>query len=233
MTVTAPPSGAGRAGAGARASAVVAASLAALLGAALLLGAVGLLLGDALLRDGDGFHASPTERFTTQTYALTADPLDVRDEGAGWVLDTLATRVRIQAAAAGGPVFAGIARQHDIEGWLSGVAHERVTHVNFEPFGYDSAGRAGGAPRSLPTAERMWAASASGTGTQTLEWKVKRGRWGVVVMNADGRRGVTADVRAAVKARIVPIALNMVVVGLLALGGAALALRRSLAEGAR
>jgi hypothetical protein len=71
----------------------------------------------------------------------------------------------------------------------------------------------------------------TGTGRRTLEWSVEAGRWGLVVMNADGHRGVRADVRIAAKGRLVPIGTGMLVAGLLLLGGAALGLRAALREG--
>jgi hypothetical protein len=38
-----------------------------------------------------------------------------------------------------------------------------------------------------------------GTGTQRLDWDVKDGSWSVVVMNADGSRGVDTTISAGAK----------------------------------
>jgi hypothetical protein len=233
MTVTTPQSAPPRAWTGARGVAVVAASFAGLVALLMLLGALALLGTHAFMRDGDGFYASPIERFHTTTYALTAEPADVRTGPASWLLDALSARVRIRAAATGGPVFIGIARERDIDRWLGGVAHERVGNVRFHPFRYDSVQRSGTAPRTLPTEERFWAASVAGTGVRTLDWKVADGRWTAVVMHADARRGVTADVRLAAKANLVPVALGVLAVGLLILAGAVAALRALLRESPR
>ena len=54
--------------------------------------------------------------------------------------------------------------------------------------------RAGGAPRSPPSAQTFWAESASGSGEQTVEWDPQDGRWRVVVMNADASRGVSSEI---------------------------------------
>jgi hypothetical protein len=233
MTVTAPESTGPRPWSAARTGAVVAASLAVLVAAALIAGALALLGAHAFLRDDEGFYAYPTDRITTTTYALTGEPADVRAEPASWLLDELDARVRIRAATPGGPVFIGIAPQRNLDRWLSGVAHERVTDVRFSPFRYGSVSRAGTAPEGLPGEQRFWAASVSGTGAQTLEWRVTGGRWGAVVMNADGRRGVSAEVQIAAKAPPVAIALGIGVLGILVLGCAAVALRAALREGAR
>jgi hypothetical protein len=47
---------------------------------------------------------------------------------------------------------------------------------------------------AAPAAQDCWTASAHGSGPQTLTWKVRHGGWSIVVMNADGSRGVDAGV---------------------------------------
>ena len=54
-------------------------------------------------------------------------------------------------------------------------------------------------PRPRPAAQSFWAASATGSGSQALTWKTKSGEWSIVVMNADGSPGVSADVSAGAK----------------------------------
>ena len=48
----------------------------------------------------------------------------------------------------------------------------------------------GGTPGSPPATQGFWVASASGPGTQTVEWEPADGSWTVVVMNADGQPGI-------------------------------------------
>ncbi len=55
------------------------------------------------------------------------------------------------------------------------------------------AERQGGPPEGPPAEQTFWVASATGAGEQTLEWEPEDGSWNVVVMNADGSRGVAAD----------------------------------------
>ncbi|HSC51218.1 MAG TPA: hypothetical protein VLD16_13220, partial [Gaiellaceae bacterium] len=88
-----------------------------------------------------------------------------------------------------------------------------------------------GAPRAPPTAQSFWAASASGVGTQTLSWKVRDGDWSVVLMNADGSRGVAADVDLGAKLSfLLWVAIGLLIGGAFVVGGstalAVLAARR-------
>jgi hypothetical protein len=75
-------------------------------------------------------------------------------------------------------------------------------------------------PQAPPTEESFWAASASGVGTQTLTWKVRDGDWSVVLMNADGSRGVGADVDLGAKLSfLLWVAIGLLIGGVLVVGG--------------
>jgi hypothetical protein len=57
-------------------------------------------------------------------------------------------------------------------------------------------------------------------GTQTLTWKVRDGDWSVVLMNADGSRGVAADVDLGAKLSfLLWVAIGLVIGGVLVVGG--------------
>ncbi|MBA2360565.1 MAG: hypothetical protein H0V79_06475 [Actinobacteria bacterium] len=53
--------------------------------------------------------------------------------------------------------------------------------------------RRGGAPEGPHADQTFWAASTTGAGEQTLEWEPEDGSLNIVVMNADGSRGVAAE----------------------------------------
>ena len=114
------------------------------------------MLAHATARDSAGFYTSDTERFTTQTYALTSEGLqigDMRGQGADWALDAVDATVRVRASAPDGhPMFIGIAREADLDRYLTQVAHEEVTAVHSAPFAYDAVRRAGTAAPGVPAA---------------------------------------------------------------------------------
>jgi len=164
--------------------------------------------GLALWADGhkgaDGYISASTHRLGSGQYALTTDNLDVGNLPhflAGTGTDG---RIRLQVTSRkGAPVFVGIGRPAAVSRYLRHAAHDVVTDVSYSPFRMDRHVEPGGRP-SPPGAQRFWAASSSGTGRQTLDWRVHSGRWSVVVMNADGKRHIDADVRAAVKVPFLP-----------------------------
>jgi hypothetical protein len=179
----------------------------------IVLGAIGVLVGLALLAGGgfllwadrtqreDGYLTTPSERFETPTYALTRTRLDVETNGADWVLnDNWFGKIRIRGEGAEGKtIFMGIGPEPAVAKYLGNVAHASVEDVDFDPFRATYRSVAGGAPQGPPADQRFWVASASGVGTQTLTWKVRDGDWTVVLMNADGSRGVDADIDLGAK----------------------------------
>jgi hypothetical protein len=57
-------------------------------------------------------------------------------------------------------------------------------------------------------------------GTQTVTWKVREGDWSVVLMNADGSRGVVADIDLGAKLSfLLWVAIGSLIGGVLVIGG--------------
>ena len=85
----------------------------------------------------------------------------------------------------------GIGPARAVDAYLAGVPHSEVEDFNLNPFQptYEQVG--GATAPAPPGAQRFWAASATGS-PATLHWRVHRGTWSFVVMNADGSRGVVA-----------------------------------------
>lgn len=168
---------------------LVVGSIAALLAFALLAGGCAAVVVDRTQRDDDGFLMSPTEDFSTATYAIASENADVDLDGPDWATTDFLGTVRIRSESER-PVFVGIAREADVAEYLDGVEHAVVTEIDEEP---EYSERPGGAAEGRPAEQTFWAASATGAGEQTLEWEPEDGSWNVVVMNADGSRGVAAE----------------------------------------
>lgn len=145
-------------------------------------------------KDDAGYYTSKTGRITTSTSAIAVDDLDV--DGIPGNLGKLRLKV---SGRDGKPVFAGVARTRDVDAYLRGSAHATMTDVDFSPFDPTYRTTPGDGRPARPGAEDIWTASTEGTGTKTLDWKIKDGRWSLVVMNADASTGVDANVSAGAK----------------------------------
>ncbi len=198
--------------------------LVALVGFGLTAGGSALLWANGTQRDADGFFTTNTQRITTDTYALTAD-LDLGGEPRpdDWITELSLGTVRLDVEPTGdGPVFVGIGHQSDVAAYLRDVEHVHVSGPNANSHQERSPGTR---EPAAPQDQRFWKADVAGTGAQRLQWTVETGEWTVVVMNADGARGVAVDASVGGKTPLlVPLAVTLLVVGILAMIGGALML---------
>jgi hypothetical protein len=205
---------------------VVLGCLVSLVGLAALAGGVALLVADHTQRDSDGFFSSASERYRSGGYALVSDRLDVGTDGPDWVFEhgRLAT-LRVRGSnTSPRRLFIGIAPTKRVDRYLAGTSYDTVTDIDLEPFSLRYRPVTGTSAPRPPGATNIWAAAASGVGRQTLEWKVAKGDWSVVVMNADASRNVDTSISLGAKIRFVLwLGLGVLLFGLLVLaGGAAL-----------
>ena len=200
---------------------IVAGALSGALALALLRGGGGTCVG-ARIQAGPpgGYYSTGAKHLTTPTYALVSEGLDVGVDGP----DSLFRRGRlgtVRVTATGSrshPIFVGIAMQ---------VTDRLVSRDRLARRGDGLRGRPvlrdlrAACPRLHPLAapgkQTFWAAKASGSNRQTMSWKVAKGDWAVVVMNADATRGVRTNVSVGAE---VPLLLELGI-GLLAGGGLA------------
>jgi hypothetical protein len=187
---------------GGRIAAIVAGGVAAVLAIGFIAGGALLLWGDSK-KDDQGYLATGQDRYAASTYALASDRLDIDLDGAGWIMDRDDLgKVRLEVeSSADKPVFVGIARTSDVSDYLRGTSYTEVTDVDYSPFHASYRDRDNGGFRrpALPADQDFWAASAHGSGTQTIAWDIEDGDWSIVVMNADGSQGVDTDIRAGAK----------------------------------
>ena len=181
-------------------AAIVAAGATAVLSLGFLGTGAALLWADS---EGDrqGYISTDTERFSTGARALATENLDMALDGPGSLIDDGELgKLRVRAESNDGkPVFVGIARTSDVENYLRGTAHDVVTDVDVDPFDADYSAHPGDRKPAPPAQQGFWATSAQGDGERALTWDVDDGDWSVVVMNADGSRGVDAGVSAGVR----------------------------------
>ncbi len=131
-------------------------------------------------------------------------------------------RVRATATDPGESIFIGIGPEDDVRAYLDGVAYDVVEDFDVDPFRVDYRRVAGTQEPAVPSQQPFWAASASGSGRQAIEWPIEKGTWAIVVMNADGSAGVSVDLDLGAKVSfILWLAIGLLVAGgLLLLAGA-------------
>jgi hypothetical protein len=210
---------------GAKVATTIAGALLALAGVAVA-AVGGILLG---LFGGDGTVASGSHPLSTSRAALVSDVADIDDISS--VADIVGDpRIRITAHSADAeePLFVGIGRAAQVDRYLASVPKDVVTDFELDPFELTRKPRSGSRQPAPPADQDIWVASGTGTDSATLRWKVRDGDYRLVLMNADGSRGVDAKGDVALTASHVPtIAWSMIGGGVLLLlaGAATLSLR--------
>jgi hypothetical protein len=165
-------------------------------GIVLLLGAIVVAAGGAVLwqtgKSDGGYISSDTHRFDTTSHAIVTENFKVDSDVPRWLI----ARTRITATSSDGkPVFIGVARKRDVDAYLANVSRSQIRNLEYGSFRVDYTNRGGTASPARPASRSIWAASTSGTGDQQLTWRIRSGQWRVVLMNADGSSGVSADVK--------------------------------------
>ena len=179
------------------AAALMGAAITGLIAFALFLAGGLLLWANGHYKDADGYLTTGSARFASHGNALTTPSLEIGAGAPGFLLkaDRYGT-IRLAATSrARKPLFIGVARTRDVDAYLRGVPRSEVSDIDFAPAHARYTQHPGTRSPGRPAAQRIWAAS----GSHTLTWTVQRGDWSVVVMNADGSRGVAAAVSAGAK----------------------------------
>ena len=212
-----PPRGWSDLSGGGRALALVVAGITALFGiAAIAAGGVGIVL-DQTQRDASGYLMTSARPYSTNSYALVSASYRAGASNDWFVARDMLGTVRVRVSSAR-PVFVGIASESAIGSYLGNVAHAEGATLTTPSA--DLRTYPGGAPSTPPATQRLWAASASGVGVgeHTLTWTPQDGSWRIVVMNADGARGVTADVSVGARMPdLLTIAITVLGAGILLL----------------
>jgi hypothetical protein len=168
---------------------VLAGVVAGLVAFAFLVGGGALVAIDRTQRDADGYLMSPSENFSTPTYALVSERAQFDTDGAERAVDAFLGDVRVRGGS-DRAIFVGIGPAAAVDSYLATVEHESVT--GFEGSGVTYTISAGAAPSSAPADQTFWEVSTAGPGEQVLDWKLRDGDWRIVVMNHDAARGVSA-----------------------------------------
>jgi hypothetical protein len=183
----------------------------------------GVLLGLSADRDDGGFITGDRVSVASTTAAVTVEDIEIHPGSVYGREVTGLDQVRVTVTGPQErPLFLGVARQSDVDAWLRGTAHDQVSGF------YNRVGvryeRASGVARAVepPTSQLFWLASATGTGAVTLNWTPGDGAFALVLANADGTPGVTADATVAAKIPVLrPVGVGLLGVGLTLLAVAA------------
>jgi hypothetical protein len=198
----------------------------ATVGTGLALGAGGIFA----VAGSDGTFESGRAALSTPTTALVSDVARIQDTSEA---ATLIGQPRLKLSADGrdgARVFVGVAPAAAVDRYLAGAPVDEVTDFDVDPFTLDRTTHDGTAAPKAPADQSFWVASSAGH-SAAIDWKISDGDYKVVVMNADGSRGVSTDGDASLVLPNLPdITLVMLIAGLVMIGGGIALIVPSLAK---
>jgi hypothetical protein len=156
-------------------------------------GAVLAVVGD------DGTVGSGRHELSTPTAALVSEAAHIGNTDD--IASAVGTpKIGLESSAGGGKhVFVGVGPKADVDRYLAGVAVDRVTDLDLDPYKVHRDRQPGSARATPPASQSFWAEQSSGS-TANVDWNVSDGSYRFVVMNADGTPGVATDSRVDVGA---------------------------------
>jgi hypothetical protein len=143
----------------------------------------------------DDTVTSGTRRLSTSTNALVAALNDIQDTH-GFATESGSPTLRVSVLGADRNVFIGMGPAAAVDGYLAGVAYDKVTEFDLNPYRLESKRVDGTNDPAPPDKQTFWTVRATGT-HPALTWKVTDGSYRLVLMNADGAAPVVADVSAS------------------------------------
>ncbi len=207
---------------------IVVGALLALIGFGLLAGSTAGVVTYGTQRT-DGYFRTGEVRLASATSAITSNQVDLESEpgDADWLIDRGAlgsVRLTIDPGASGTPIFAGIGPTADVAAYLDGVSHDVIRDFELSPDRVLYRRVPGESTPDPPGDQSFWVAQVTAEQEDELTWEVDSGDWTVVLMNADGSRGVDLDARLGIKVDwLLPALIGLLALGLVLLaGGAAL-----------
>ena len=219
---------------------VTAAGVASLvLAAVLALGAAALWTAKETMPDDDGFFTTPAATCSTDSFAITSAKLHMHLAGGDEMTPSSMFgdgRVKVESKHES-ELFVGVAPSGEVDRYLQGV--ERTTMIPERAFNDRRlpvcTTTAGGAPSVPPASLPIWTRHSEGLGAQVITWPFEEGDWTVVVMNADGSRGldVTVDAGATFTGLGLLLVVLLIAAGISLLTGLALVIGSTLSRSAR
>ena len=162
-----------------------------LAGVVFVLGGLGVsALGGGLLAlfGGDSTVSSGRHALSTQSTALVTEVADIEDASElASIVGEPKVGLSVESSA---PVFVGIGPAVEVERYLSRSPIDEVTGLEIDPFVLERSPRSGNDRPERPAEQSFWVAQGSGADKAALDWKVRDGDYRMVVMNADGSKGV-------------------------------------------
>lgn len=176
-----------------------------IVGLAIMAGGGALLFSNQTLKDQEGFYSTRTIKVKRDSHAVTTLPAEIHF-GPAWFLDwteAIAVKVEGENKDPSRELFIGIGNSEQVSEYLRDATIDEIRNFRmYHPFSKPAITYrrvSGNTAPADPTAQTFWKASAKGTGPQIMKWNPEEGNYVLVIMNANGSRGLNFEGSLGVK----------------------------------
>ncbi len=160
------------------------------------------LLSNSTTKDSEGFFSTWIIQIKRDSYAIVLGPDCIDIYGGREKVDLTTpfgvremvglTTFKVEGSINNSPnqIFIGVAREADIDAYLSGVEYDEITGLCLLPSRANYQNHTGSIVPGGPTSQAFWAESTCGAGTHNLTWEPEPDRHSLVLMNEDGSAGL-------------------------------------------
>ena len=158
----------------------------AVLGTVLVLGGGGVLVALGT----DGRLSSGPHLVSTPAAAIVSSVANIKNtSGVARIVGKPTVRISASPVQGTAGAFVGIGRAADVDRYLNGVRTETVSSLSSDPYKITGVSHGGQGNAQPPTAQHFWVARATSTRNAAINWRIRDGRYRVVIMSASGDGG--------------------------------------------
>jgi hypothetical protein len=189
----------------------------AVLGAVVVLGGGGVLVAFGT----DGRLSSGPHLVSTPAAAIVSSVANIKNtSGVARIVGKPTVRITASPVQGTAGAFVGIGRAADVDRYLAGVTTETVSSLTSDHYKITGVTHGGQGNAQPPAAQHFWVAQATATRNAAINWRIRDGRYRVVIMSPNGHGGLATTSAVAVTLPDIALyALAALLLGLLIAGG--------------
>lgn len=188
-----------------------------------VIGSLAAIAGGGLLAafGTDGRLASGPHPLSTRATAIVSPITSIKNtSGIAALTGKPTLRISASPVQRSAGVFVGIGPAADVDRYLARVSTERITSLNTDPYTITQTTRSGQTTPRPPATQPFWVARSTSTHTTSITWKIRDGRYRLVIMNANGQPGLATSTAIGITTpNIAYLSLAGLIIGLLMAGG--------------
>ena len=195
-----------------------------IIGVSITVSGIAVYAVSGVYTDSSGYFTTPDFQLTqTNSVAITLSDINInfKETTPQWIQSDLGNIVKIRInLISNDTYFVGIAQTSQVNQYLQNVSYSEISKLDLvDGISYNAQIN----PNSVATLasnppgnQTAFTWDASAVGNQVLDWTPKAGSWTIVIMKADGTKGIDVGIKAGAKIPVLgAIATFLIIFGVM------------------